>query len=77
MNAVSESIARDVSKSGNIAVSSLVDLKGGGGRHQFLFQIMQWGGSLQMSMVESIKYFKVDLECILFMHDKLSTSSAN
>lgn len=76
MNAVSESIARDVGKSGNIAVSSLVDLKGGG-RHQFLFQIMQWGGSLQMSMVESIKYFKVDLECILFMHDKLSTSSAN
>ena len=72
MNAVSESIARDVGKSGNTA-----GFKGGGGRHQFLFQIMQWGGSLQMSMVESIKYFKVDLECILFMHDKLSTSSAN
>lgn len=31
MNAVSQSIARDVGKSGNIAVSSLVDLKGGGG----------------------------------------------
>lgn len=36
MNAVSESIARDVGKSGNIAVSSLVDLKGGGGTPVFI-----------------------------------------